>query len=84
MTTLRKNETELSRATGAFGRQFILVHVSAGIVPAGAGTRYQNECYAVLSFDRDGIRRIATQYKTIDEARAHLDRYTTPIVAIEA
>jgi hypothetical protein len=81
---LRKNEEMIELGYGAFGRKFALVHVLPGIVPAGAGTRHQKECYAVLSFDRDGIRRIATQYKTVDEARAHFERYTTPIFEIVA
>jgi hypothetical protein len=82
--SFRSNESILDIGSGAFGRQFALVHVSAGIVPAGAGTRFQNECFAVLSFDRDGTRRIATQYRTVDEARAHFERYTTPVVEIVA
>ena len=82
--SFRSNEKALEVGFGAFGRMFALVSVSAGTVPAGAGTRFQKECHAVLSFDRDGTRRISTQVVTYAEAKACFDRFTTPIVEIVA
>ena len=80
----RSNEKALEIGSGAFGRMFALVSVSAGTVPAGAGTRFQKECHAVLSFDRDGVRRIATQFATYSEAQAYFERFTTPITEVVA
>jgi hypothetical protein len=78
-----KSETLLDKAFGAWQRPYFLLHVSPGIVPAGAGARYQNECYRVMSLNRDGTRH-STAYKTLDEARSVFESVTTPICAIEA
>lgn len=80
---IRSNETVLEKATGAFGRPYYLLAVSAAIVPAGAGTRFENECYRVMSLDRDGTRH-GRAFKSYAEAKADFDTYTTPIVAIDA
>jgi len=76
---LRTRETLIERKTGAFGRPYAIVHIKEGTVPAGAGTRFQKECFAVISQDRNGTRH-GTQYKTLTEARAAFDQWTTPIV----
>ena len=77
------NETLLDKASGAWHRPYFLLLVWPGIVPAGAGTRYQNECYRVMSLNRDGTRH-SKDYKTFEEARSEFERVTTPICAIEA
>ena len=81
--TIRSNETLIEYAAGAFGRPYYLLAVAEAIVPAGAGTRYQNECYRVMSTDRDGTRH-SRAYKSYVEAKAEFDRVTMPIVATDA
>ena len=77
------NETLISQANGAFGRPFYLIHATAANVPAGSGTRWDDECFKVISLDRNGTRH-GRAYKTLDEAQADFEACTTPIVAIEA
>lgn len=77
---LRTRETLIEQGTGTFGRPYALVHVKEGTVPAGAGTRFQKECFAVISQDRDGTRH-GQQFKTLTEARAFFDQWTKPIIA---
>jgi hypothetical protein len=80
---LMKNEILIEQGYGAFNRHFVLVHVLPAIVPAGSGTRYQNECYAVYSRNSNGSRS-GQQFKTFEEAENTFKRYTTPIVEISA
>lgn len=77
------NEKLLNKAHGAWQRRYFLLHVLPGEEPAGSRTRYQHECYRVMSLDRDGTRH-SRAYKTLDEARIEFERVTTPIYAIEA
>ena len=80
---LHNNETLISEARGAWQRPYYLIHVSAGVVPAGSGTRFQNECFKVISLDRDGTRH-GRAYKTLAEAQSDFNAYTNPIVAVGA
>ena len=80
---LRSNETLIAKGFGAFKRPMFLAHVAEGIEVAGAGTRHQHECYRVISIDRDGTRH-GRAFKTLEEAKADFERWTTPIVAIDA
>jgi len=79
---IRKNETVIAKAFGSWQRPYFLAHVAAGEEIAGSGTRYQHECYRVISLDRDGTRH-GRAYATLDEAKADFERCTTPIVAVE-
>ena len=76
------NETLIEKANGAFGRPYYLLSVAAAEVPAGAGTRWQNECYRV-AYTIQGVRN-SRAFKSYAEAKADFDRVTMPIVAIDA
>jgi len=79
---IRKNETVIAEGFGAWQRPYFLAHVATGEEIAGSATRYQHECYRVISLDRDGTRH-SRAYATLDEAKAEFERWTTPIIAIE-
>jgi hypothetical protein len=80
---IRTNETILAKAYGAWNRPFFLLHVAEGIEVAGSGTRFQHECYRVMSLDRDGTRH-SKAFRVLEDAKADFERWTTPIVAIDA
>lgn len=76
--TERSVRTVHARATGAFGREYTLVHKTAGYECAGSCARYTEELWGAIGRNFDGTTT-GQWYLTEAEARAHFDRVTTPI-----
>ena len=74
----------LKRGDGAFGRQFELIHCSAGYEPAGSAMRYTKECYRVVSYDPRMNHRSGQAFTHYSDASEYFYRFTTPITAMEA
>jgi len=74
----------LKRGDGAFGRQFELIHCSAGYEPAGSAMRYTKECYRVTSYDPRMNHRSGQAFTHYSDASEYFYRFTTPITAMEA
>lgn len=79
---LYAHETLLAEGAGAFNRRILLAHVPDCEEIAGSGTRQIKECYRVISMVC-GVRH-SQAYRTLDEAKAVFERFTTPIVEIPA
>ena len=82
-------ENELSKRTvlatgkGAFGRLFELIHKSEGYECAGSCARLTSEAWGSLSYGRSGTTH-GQWFKTLQEAKACFEQYTTPIVEVRA
>lgn len=76
--TIYAHEKIIAKASGAFGRPYVLVYVPECEEVAGSGKRYIKECYRVVHrFDGN---RHSVAFKTLAEAQAEFDRLTMPII----
>jgi len=80
---MRSTKTVEATATGAFNRQFELVHVGAGYEAAGSAMRYTKECYRVVSYDPAFNHRSSVAFYDRDAAMDKFLAHTTPITSIE-
>ena len=80
--SMLSHETVLKNGYGAFSRPFELRHVSEGYEIAGSAMRHVNECWRVVSYDRDGTRR-SKAFKTEAEATADFDCWTEAITELK-
>jgi len=80
---MRSTKTIEAKATGAFNRQFELVHVGAGYEAAGSAMRYTKECYRVASYDPAFNHRSSIAFSNRADAVQHFQNHTTPITAME-
>jgi len=75
--------TVLATGKGAFNRPYELAHKTAGYEPAGSCFRLAGEAWGSISYDRNGTAH-GQWFKTLGEAKAHFEQYTTPIVEVKA
>lgn len=80
---VHSKKTILREGKGAFGKEYMLAHISAGTECAGSGTRETKECWAACYVMRDGTQG-STRYKTLVEAESEFLRWTTPIIEVTA
>ncbi len=70
--------TVLCTAPAGFGAVFTLEHRTAGTECAGSGTRECVEHWAVIRTGASG-NVSGQRFRTLDEAAAYFEQYTTPI-----
>lgn len=74
--------TVLAKATGAFKRPYELIHKTAGYEIAGSCLRLTGEAWGSLSYDRNGTTH-GQWFKTLAEARAQFEQFTTPVIEVK-